>query len=193
MLVVLTGTSDAAVVLTSDFDDGTLQGWIPEPPFGGSLFVQNSGGNPDGFMSASDNIAGGILLARAPGLSGDLRGLADITWDEYVLNIPNTTKGTNIVIRGIDGTLWESDRSVPPLETWVSKSVTFNNPSDWTLKSGTSLFEEVIANAEGVFINMGTTTSVVGTESGVDNIVVNSSPPIPVQPSTWSRFKAHHD
>ena len=192
MLVVLTGTSDAAVVLSSNFDDDTLQGWIPEPPFGGSLFVQSSGGNPGGFMSASDTSAGGSLLTRAPGLSGDLRGLTDITWDEYVLNIPGTNQGTFIVIRGTDGTEWESDRSAPPLETWVSKSVNFDQPSDWILRSGTSPFADVIANVDGVFINMGTTTSVVGQESGVDNIVVNSSPPIPVQLSNWSRLKLHH-
>ena len=140
----------------------------------------------------SDTSAGGRVLARVPGLSGDLRGLVDISWDEYVINLPETIKGTNVFIRGSDGTLWESDRSVPPFETWVSKSANFDEPSDWTLVSGTASFEDVIANADGVFINMGTTTAVVGPESGIDNVVVNSTPPIPTRTSTWSSIKSRH-
>lgn len=190
-LLLVAGTSSAGVVLSSNFDDGSLQGWSAESPFGGMLSAEPSGGNPDGFMSVSDTSAGGRLLARAPGLSGDLRGLVDISWDEYVINIPGTIKGTNVFIRGSDGTMWESDRSIAPFETWVSKSVNFDQPSDWTLVSGTSSFEDVIANADGVFINMGTTTFVVGLESGIDNVVVNSSPPIPVRTPTWSNIKFH--
>ena len=166
----------------SDFDDGTLQGWTQEPVSGWTLSVMNTGGNPNGFMSASDGAAGSRLFARVPGLSGDLTSLVNIQWDEYLYNISNIIKGTNIFIRGADGTLWESDRSIPSLETWVTKSVSFTNSSDWSLVSGTATFETVIANADGLFINMGTSTAVVGLESGVDNVMINA---VPVLPAVW--------
>jgi hypothetical protein len=178
----IAATSRAAIIVMSDFDDGTLQAWTAEPPFGGSLSVVNTGGNPDGFMAASDTSGGGRLLARAPGLSGDLSLLSTIQWDEYLYNISQIVKGTNVFIRGTDGTLWESDRSVPALETWVTKSVDFSEPSSWSLVSGTASYGTVIADADGVFINMGTSTAVVGLESGVDNIVIST---VPVPASIW--------
>ena len=175
LIISITTLSHAALLSMSDFDDGTLQGWTAELPFGGVLFTENTGGNPGGFMSVSDTAAGGRLLARSPGFSGDLSFLESIQWDEYVYNIPNTIKGTNIFIRGIDGTLWESDRSFLSFETWITKSVSFNDPLEWTLVSGTASFDSVVANANGLFINMGTTTNVVGPESRVDNIKIYSA------------------
>ena len=101
-------TSAQAFILVSDFDDGTLQGWTKEPVFNGNLFNSPTGGNPNGFMVATDTVAGGgALLAHAPSIfTGDLSIYDGFQWDEFVYNNGSFTgAGTSVRLRAVDGTV----------------------------------------------------------------------------------------
>lgn len=170
-----------------DWNDGTLQGWIPESPFGGNLNVNPDFGNPGGSMFATDRVTGGSLLARAPSdLSGDLSIYQGIAWDEFIPDRGSaTTVSTFVLIRGTDGTLYETDRTVGPVNTWNSKFASFNDLSAWSLLGGgTTSFSSVISEVDAVFISMDTSVLTRGAvESWVDNVVVNASTPVP-EPTT---------
>jgi hypothetical protein len=173
--VGLAGSPSAqAFILVSDFDDGTLQGWTKEPVFNGTLFVDTAGGNPDGFMVATDTVgAGGPLLARAPGiLTADLSIYEGLQWDEFVYNHGSaTTGGTFVRLKGFDGTLYDSSWALGPVGSWHTKSVSFTDASDWTLRSGSGAFSDVVSNVNALFLSMDTSILANGSrESGIDNI-----------------------
>ena len=172
LIIALPGAQ--AFILISDFDDGTLQGWIKEPVFNGTLFVDPAGGNPNGFMVATDNVgAGGPLLAHAPGvLTGDLSIYGGLQWDEFVYDHGSSTKiGTFVRLRGTDGTVYDSDNTLGPVGSWDTKSISFDNASDWTLHSGSASFFDVITSVDALFLSLDTSTLANGNrESGVDNI-----------------------
>ncbi len=163
-----------AFILVSDFDDGTLQGWTKEPVFNGTLFVDSTGGNPDGFMVATDTVAGGGgLLAHAPGvLKGDLSIYQGLQWDEFVYNHgSSTTLGTFLRLRGIDGTVYDSSHTRGTVGSWHTKSALFDNANDWTLLTGSAAFSDVITNVDALFVSLDTSTLANGSrESGIDNI-----------------------
>ncbi|UCF92353.1 MAG: DUF4214 domain-containing protein [Desulfobacterales bacterium] len=162
----------AAEVVTYDFDDGTFQGWTSEPSFGGTLSVDGSGGNPGGFMVATDSVPLGLLLARAPGLFGDLSGLESIQWDEFVYdNGTRTEGGTFVWMIGNNGSVYHSSNALEVIGEWNTRSIRFDDPSAWTLV-GTSSFEDVVQNAKGIYFAMDTSRQAEGgRESGIDNVV----------------------
>jgi hypothetical protein len=184
LLVLSLGMVPAAhaFVLVSDFNDGTLQGWTAEPPFNGTLTVQNTGGNPGGFALTTDTVAaGGGLLARAPApLTGDLSIYDGLQWDEFVYdNGDTTTVGTSVILQGSDGTQYQSDRTLGPVGSWNTKSISFLSSSDWILKSGTgsASFDDVVSDLNGLFLSLDTSTSGHGNkESGIDNVVLLDRP-----------------
>jgi hypothetical protein len=174
ILLVSAPTGAQAFILISDFDDGTLQGWTKEPVFNGTLFVDPTGGNPNGFMVATDNVgAGGPLLAHAPGvLSGDLSIYDGLQWDEFVYNHGTaTTIGTSVRLKGSDGTIYESSTTLGPIALWHTKSASFSDSSSWALRSGSASFLDVVNNADSLFLAMDTSILANGSrESGIDNI-----------------------
>ena len=159
-----------------DFDDCTLQGWTPEPSFGGTLFADCTGGNPDGFMVATDTVSGGgALYARAPApFQGDLSGFAGVQWDAFVYDNGTTTVGnTSMVLRGVDGTSYESSRTLGPIAVWTTHFVPFDDPTAWTQIEGTASFTDVLTQVEAVFVSMDTSIRSDGVrESGVDNVTL---------------------
>ncbi|WP_306536890.1 PEP-CTERM sorting domain-containing protein [Geobacter sp.] len=184
--VCLSGLPDAAWALPTlawDWNDGTLQGWTPELPFAGALVVGPAFGNPGGSMFATDTVPmGGGLLARAPSvLAGDLSIYPGIAWDEFIPNHGSSTVvSTSVLIRGTDGTWYGTDSTLGTLGTWNSKLASFSDPSAWVLASvGTTLFSDVIANVDAVFISMETSLIAGGAiEAWVDNVVVNRDTPV---------------
>jgi hypothetical protein len=60
--------SPAGAAPLSDFDDGTLQGWVPNVE-GIELTNPGSGGNPGGYALLVDVLPTGTLLLLAPGLA----------------------------------------------------------------------------------------------------------------------------
>jgi len=192
ILLVSVPTSAQAFLLISDFDDATLQGWSPEPVFNGDLFVDPIGGNPGGFMVATDTAAvGGPLLSRGPSIfSGSLGSLyGGLQWDEFVYNNGGafTSISTFARLQGTDGTIYDSSSTLGPIGLWNTKSVLFDDPSGWILKSGVSNFEDVVSNVDALFLSMDTSTLADGNrESGIDNIgfLPSSSAGVVPEPST---------
>ena len=176
----------ATLIESYDFNDGTLQGWTKGPSFNGILAVDSNAGSDGGFMYVTDPVAGGSLLAKAPGLSGDLSYLQSMTWDEYIYShSQGTTIGTFLIIDGADGTKYTSSRSLQGEEAWYSKNVNFNE-SEWSSTAGSASFSDVLSNAVALYISMDT-TNWSGTsswrESGVDNIKIYGTNPVP-EPAT---------
>jgi len=88
LFIAAVSTSSAYAEIISDFNSGTVQGWTESNPlqggsFGGSLFAPSTGGNPGGYLLATDSVSGGgSLAARAPApLSGDLTVFQEVSWD----------------------------------------------------------------------------------------------------------------
>lgn len=187
--VLLFSTIANADILISDFDDGTTQGWVTANPlnpgsgFNGILTVQNLGGNPGGFLQATDNVSGGGSLAVLAPLPffGDLSQLGFIRWD--VLLPTNSTLSTSALIEGIDGTLFRSNNNLNPLTpigSWFTKTASFTSANSWTRipGSGSASFQTVIANTVALYIELDTTQQ-LGVEAGIDNVRIQSSTPPP--------------
>ena len=187
-------TIDASTTVTSNFDDGTLQGWTKgtpffNPQFGGSLQV-SSIGNPGSSMVATDSVGGGGgLFAQAPvAFTGDLSSFSGISWDEY---LPSNSIGrTSISLLGANNTVYSgttADQNNVTVNSWVSRFISFDEASgNWSLSTGSDSFEELIGNVNGLYIQMDVTTSDFDPlpEAIVDNI---SLAPVPI-PSTFILF-----
>jgi hypothetical protein len=171
-----------------DWDDGTLQGWAKQAPFGGDLGVQTDFGNPGGSMFATDTRGGGVLYARAPGdLSGNQSALIGIYWDEFIPDRRNTVLAPFIILQGTDGTRYASERFQPPeivTDVWNSRFEPLDDPSAWTrvANSGNATFATVISDLDTLFISMDTSTQIGGVESWIDNF---RATPIPIPGSIW--------
>ena len=177
--VVLFEAAWALAGPTSDFEDVTLQGWTPEAPFGGNLYV-TTGGYPDYCMAADDTIAGGPdLWARAPvTYTGDLRAYEKIVWDEWVPSQAHDR--TFIQLRGTDGTQYRSLYNIAqiPGPVWHPRTALLT-PSDWVLISGSAFFHDVLQDVETMFIHMEVQIW-TATQARVDNIsLIESSSAIP--------------
>lgn len=188
-LLVLAGPVAAADIV-SDFEDGTLQGWTPEPPFNGNLFVAPPG-NPGFSMQATDDLpGGGPLLARAPAsYTGDLTVFFGIAWDEFVIEYGVTVFSTHVAIRGSDGTTYRTDNSPGPTDVWNPNFVPFEEEY-WFLEEGTAPFLEVLEDVEAMFIQMdcsGIDNGIL--ESRVDNVILRESPTA-TRKTTWGMVKS---
>jgi len=163
---------------TSDFETGTLQGWTPEAPFGGNLYV-TTGGHPGYCMAADDTIAGGAdLWARAPvQYTGDLSVYEKITWDEWVPSLAQAR--TYVKLRGNDGTEYRSLYNIAqiPVAVWHPRTALLL-PSEWVLVSGSGSFHDVLANVDAMFIHMEVQIW-TATEARVDNVSLVPVIPVP--------------
>lgn len=176
--------ASAGIILVSDFDDGTLQGWSPEPFFGGNLLAQPTGGNPGGYMVATDTVpGGGCLCARAPGsVSGDLSLLGGIGWDEF--SRADAVISSSVIIEGTDGTQYGHSMGAAalPAGVWSPRFVSFEI-SGWVLRSGTgtAIFNDVVTNTIALFLDLDITLNASGNfEAGIDNVfLVGATSPIP--------------
>lgn len=178
--------ANATLIKSYDFNDSTLQGWTKGPSYNGGLAVDSNAGSDGGFMYATDPAAGGSLLAEAPGLSGDLSYLESMAWDEYIYSHSmGTTISTFLILEGVDGSRYASSRSLLGEEAWYSKTVNFDE-SEWTSTVGSASFIDVLSNVDALYISMDTTNwsgSSSWRESGVDNIKIYGTNPIP-EPAT---------
>jgi hypothetical protein len=175
-------TSGALALPSSDFDDGTFQGWTTnntphgdEPPFGGNLTVQPVGGNPGGYLRAEDTVhaGGGLFIAGPAEFTGDLSAYTELRFDEYLFpDSGSVAHGIQPYLVGSEGTNYFQDRVDGPLEVWRTVSVPLDAGS-WTLdpfSPVSSSFEDVLADCRVAF-NMDVATSTnPHYESGIDNI-----------------------
>ena len=186
---------NAAPIVMSDFDDGTLQGWTKgtdffNPLFGGNLGV-SSFGNPGGSMLANDTVGrGGGLFAKSPvTFTGDLSLLLGISWDEF---IPGNSVGrTSIALfGGLNNTVYTGitiDQGVLTTNSWENRFIPFNLVSGlWSLRTGIDSFEDVLSSVTGLYIQMDVTTSNFGSlpEARVDNVALLAGSTSVPEPST---------
>lgn len=176
---LLIAVPSVQAALVSDFDDGTMQGWSEGDPFnngslGGTLSVVNSGGNPGGYLRATDSVAdGGSLAALAPTLlSGNLTLLGGLLWD--VLLPSQAVCSTNVLLEGTDGTFYRSEYTLLETNSWFTKSVDFGSDVGWQLLKGTASFASVVSNTKALYIELDVTTCCT-IEAGIDNIRTVSS------------------
>ncbi len=166
----------------SDFDDGTLQGWQPATtaaftiPFGGLLDLQLAGGNPGGFMMATDTSGGGLWVQAPPAFNGNLNLYTDLQWDEYIFPNSGITKPTRPALLGKDdATVWVNMGPLNPTGAWHTRSVSLDG-ADWTLLTGTMSFEDVRADATLLFGMDVSVTTMPTLECGLDNITLLPEP-----------------
>jgi hypothetical protein len=178
LATILVQTLGAVAGPMSDFEDGTLQGWVPQEPFGGNLYV-TTGGSPGYCMAADDTIAGGPgLWARAPvTYTGDLTVYDRMVWDEWV---PSQAQDrTFILLHGTDGTEYRSlfDIAQIPVGVWHPRTALLI-PSEWVLVSGSATFDDVLRNVDMMLMNMEVQIW-TATEARVDNISLIRTVPAP--------------
>lgn len=179
LAIGLLAATAASATPFSDFDDGTLQGWepviVPITGFGGVLEHVPTGGNPGGFMRASDTIEGtgtGFLGVKAPAeFNGDLSAFTHLQWDQYLYDYPNIVRNTFPVLDSPDGeTSWRADlQPEGPAEQWDTRIVSLDE-IDWRRTKGTLSLDEVLADARLVFAMDVVYGPVPSLESGLDNI-----------------------
>ncbi len=182
-LLALSMNSFAALI--SDFDDGTLQGWVPDTGNFGGLLEHDPLGNPGGAMRAIDTGPSGVsLLVRGPeAYRGNLTGYSGVSWDEYVYDYgASNSFSTGFILRGGDGTEYMAGfETGTDREIWRHRFLDFQDPSIWTLRTGSASFFEVLLDVEYLLIGLDTSSRIDGVlESKVDNIELHlSNVPVP--------------
>ena len=170
VLLPFIAASHAYALLIDDFEGG-IGNWREITPFHGNLEFSETGGNPGGFMCVTDTTSGGWLRVEYTPSRFDLTNYHAIQWDEFVYdNGPKTIIGTGAVLFGSDGTIYEQNVPLLSLNTWVTRSVSFE--SEWTLVRSGSMnftFEQVLQDA-GIGFTLDTSTTIRNRESGVDNL-----------------------
>ena len=181
-----------AVAQCYEFSDSTRQGWIPGDPFGtgfnGILEILYSGGNPGPWIRAFDDTPFGAGLAvRAPtALSGNLV-MVSLFWDEFIPDDPRVRFSTACIIKGTDGTIYQSDRTLQGVGVWAPRMVSFADTTGWDLMEGTTEFFTVAENVAALYIQL-EVVAAAWFEAGIDNICL-SEEPIPVERTTWGSIK----
>ena len=170
--------ADALAGPSSNFDDATAQGWTPivEPwsgdPFGGTIEVIPTGGNPGGFLRARDTVNGGgyMILGGPAEFRGDLRGYSSLAWDDYLYDHGTVENSTRAFIIGPDNTtFWYHIPPIQGLEIWQSHDIALVE-SEWTRGNGTMSFDDVMANGWVTFQMSVNTGAPPALEAGIDNI-----------------------
>ena len=164
---------DPVQTITSDFSDGTLQGWVLAQPTKGTVAINTTAGNPGYCLEATDTDALGTLLriAAPARYTGNLAGAAAIQWDEYVPNNGDDTyQGTYVVLEGASGTQYRSAGTLGTVNAWRQRYVALR-ANNWTLVTGTgsASFDNVLSDVRAMYVNLETSRA-TGLEARVDNI-----------------------
>jgi len=194
--LVLLAISNTQAALISDFDDGTMQGWSKGDPlnlgsFGGTLSLVSSGGNPGGYLRATDTVVfGGSLAALAPtSLAGDLTPSGGLSWD--VLLPSGAVLSTSVRLEGHDGTFFQSDNTLlatQPKNAWFTKTVDFASAAGWHVQDyGTASFASVVSNTKALYIELDV-TAFTTIEAGMDNVRTTIPEPTTIWPCLFGAW-----
>jgi len=109
LLLLFTASDALANTVVSDFDDGTLDGWVKDPDGDGTLSNPLSGGNPDGYLSCYDPAQGVNTWAAAPSkFLGDWSAYdttGNITFHMKIISTGGSiTEKPNVWLEGPGGT-----------------------------------------------------------------------------------------
>lgn len=161
-IVIFVKPANADVV--ADFNDGTLQGWIPKCET--NAVASTTGGNPDGYLKMTDTVTSldGYFSAPVQFL-GNWHAMTSVSADIMKLS-GGTKKVYNVMfmISGPGGTCYR-DFGQLPTTSWQTYS-TLLDPTLWTCESGN--WNAVLDNVTMFAILM---DFVSGTEAnGLDNV-----------------------
>lgn len=157
--VVMT-QSVSGIVSSFDVDD---EDWrITGDAQSGSVLpdYHSTGGNPDGYISADDDVQGGTWYFQAPSkFHGDFSQAygTDIEFDLRQSNTSSQFDNVDIFISG-SGTTLVYDTAYNPSTTWTSYSVLLTEASGWKISSlggsmpSQSQFNSVLSNITDIKI-----------------------------------------
>lgn len=122
--------------IVSDFEDGTMQGWVAIGDVAG-VTNPGTGGNPGGFLRMVDQASGDVCWVVAPAsYHGDWHGTTALSADLTQLSLSGGEfSAAEFVISGPGGQYTRTFSERPPLGAWR----TFGTPlieSLWTRNSG---------------------------------------------------------
>ena len=177
IVILCTSLSFASVV--SNFDDGTLDGWTASGD--GSISNPGSGGNPGGFLKATDPATGpntwGIAPSKFLGDWSSLNGAGFISFDMILLSGgPPTTEKPNVYISGPGGSaICFADNKITSLwQTFVFPIA----ESMWEIKGGS--WNTLLTNVTELKVDL---EQIQGKEvTGIDNVVLSQ---VPIPGAIW--------
>lgn len=167
--------------IISNFDDGTLQGWVNLATTDFSVINPGVGGNPGGFLAASDLIGGANdpAILRAPiDYTGDLTQYAEVSFDALALDGADPAFVNAVIIESSNGTFWAFRPTFSNLfNAWSSYSVPINGGTGWFLSglnNGPGPFDsfaDTVSNVANFYMTIGGNPTITeGFENGLDNI-----------------------
>ncbi|HDM78627.1 MAG TPA: hypothetical protein ENG51_19515 [Deltaproteobacteria bacterium] len=177
MLLVVPGVCFSAIIST--FEDGSLDGWTKSGD--GSITNPGSGGNPGGFLKATDPATGPNTWAIAPSkFLGDWRRYNNtgcVSFDMIILSggLPTTEK-PNVYIAGPGGSAacFSATKASTAWKTFVFPI----NKNYWLLKSGS--WDNLLSNVTEFKIDL---EQIQGREvTGIDNVALSQ---VPIPGSFW--------
>jgi len=169
-----------ATIVTTDFEDGTSQGWTIMDPTASAYAIVYQG-NPGYALMALDTMAGGSnpRIEAPVSYLGDLSGYDGIKWDEYIFyeSNPDNCVRTSLVaiLYGQDGTIYHTAVTEGLYEIWTERYVPFE-AQYWVRNeaSGNASFEDVLSNVVNLQFNM--ECSWEYEEAMIDNITLVPEP-----------------
>lgn len=172
---------------TFDFDD---EGWVVSGDATSATPDYNAtGGNPGGFLSADDNVAGGVWYWDAPVkfLGNQSFSFGEtLSFDLAQSVVANQFNASDVIIDSTSGSL-HFDTNTNPGTSFTSYSIVLSDSADWRLTSlggavATNVqIQAVLANITRLRIRGEFRT---GADTGsLDNVILTSSVP---EPSTYA-------
>lgn len=166
---LLGASGPASALPLSDFDDGSLQGWVVNVSEGFTFTNPGSGGNPGGYALLEDTLAGGsggVVLAPAQFL-GDLRGYSAVTWD--ALLPPQPSGPVRLVLSGAGSSFVYAPDGPLLIDQWQTWQAPLDGGPGWSRLSGTGSFDEVLAAVTVLGFGL-EVAQTIGREAGLDNV-----------------------
>jgi hypothetical protein len=144
---------DFEVIVTTNFENGD-EGWLIFGDAQGGTATPNivqTGGNPGAYLSAVDDVTGGVWYWQAPDkYRGDFSRYygANISFDLKQSTLSSQFEADDVVLQG-GGLKLVLDLPNNPGLDWTPYSLTVDTESDWRIdnRNGTVATEEQIKNA----------------------------------------------
>jgi hypothetical protein len=145
-----------------------------------------TGGNPGGYISATDQDNGDFTFSAPAKFLGDVSGATGLSYDLiYPVGAINY-QPTDVILMGNGETLlWKSNPDIVPGPSWMSVNLDFVPSTEWHVGTSNGAlataadFSRVLGNLSGLFIRGEYTTGLVETP-GLDNVrLAGVSQPVP--------------
>lgn len=174
-------TSTPACTASSTFESGD-EGWTllgdaeggrAEPDFNAT------GGKPGAFVSADDDVAGGVWFWKAPPkFHGDFSGAfgRTLTFDQRQSSLSNQFNDRDVILIGGSGALIWFDTAMNPGTDWTSYSISLDASAGWMLDDNSPAPEPTIREVLSDLVDLQIRGEFIsGPDTGsLDNVVLNA-------------------